>query len=282
MNTGLGDAYDIGWKLAAVVRGWGHPQGLLASYEAERRPVAITNVERSGVHMAVHMEAVARLAGDGAEKLDREHSDEGRSLREWIHRHYQENDGENTDLGVEMGYRYKSDIILNTLDNGEEEEPAWNPHVYHPTTWPGGRPPHVFLTDGSAIFDQLGPWFTLVEFHDHQADHERGSHHLVEAATDMRVPLSHVHLRNEDHAAQLWERPLVLVRPDGHVAWRGHAVGDPSLARKIIETAVGYHSTIASTGGHSTEKIPAIFTSTSDTTTQVSGYELDNMGEFQK
>lgn len=129
MNTGLGDAFDIGWKLAAVVRGWGQAQGLLASYEAERRPVAITNVERSGVHMAVHMEAVARLAGDGAEKLDREDLDEGAKLREWIHRHYQENDGENTDLGVEMGYRYKSDIILNTLENGKEEEPAWNPHV---------------------------------------------------------------------------------------------------------------------------------------------------------
>lgn len=282
MNTGLGDAYDIGWKLAAVVHGWGHPTGLLASYEAERRPVAITNVERSGVHMAVHMEAVARLGGGGAENLDEEESEEGRRLREWIHRHYQENDGENTDLGVEMGYRYKSDIILSTLDEVEEEGPAWDPHVYHPTTWPGGRPPHVFLTDGSAIFDQLGPWFTLVEFHDDQSNHELGSHFLVGAAADLGAPLSHIHLRNEPHAAQLWEKPLVLVRPDGHVAWRGYTVRDPPLARKIMKTAVGYHSAIPSPGGHSPDKIPAIFTSTSDTTTQVSGYELENMGEFQK
>ncbi|KAG8158507.1 hypothetical protein KVR01_011629 [Diaporthe batatas] len=282
MNTGLGDGYDIGWKLAAVVHGWGHPRGLLASYEAERRPVAITNVERSGVHMAVHMEAVARLAGGGAQKLGQEDSEEGKELREWIHRHYQENNGENTDFGVEMGYRYKSDIIPRTLDDRKEDEPAWDPHVYHPTTWPGGRPPHVFLNDGSAIFDHFGPWFTLVEFLDHQVHPERGSQHLVEAASGLAVPLRHIHLRNEDHAAQIWEKSLVLVRPDGHVVWRGDSVRDPSLAREIIETAVGYHAAIPSQRGHSPGKIPAVFTSTSNTTTQVSGYELDNMGDFQK
>lgn len=283
MNTGLGDAYDIGWKLAAVVRGWGHAPGLLASYEAERRPVAITNVERSGVHMAVHMQAVAALTGGGAHKLEMDGSEEGRRLRGWVHRHYQENDGENTDLGVEMGYRYKSDIVMGTLDREDEEQPAWEPHVYHPTTWPGGRPPHVFLGDGSAIFDHLGPWFTLVEFHSQPAAPERGSQHLVEAASDLRVPLSHIRLLNEEHAARLWERSLVLVRPDTHVAWRGNSVRDQSLAREIIETVVGYHSTTRSQSSfNSPDKIPAAFTSTSGSTTQVSDYKLDNMGEFQK
>lgn len=286
MNTGLGDAYDIGWKLAAVVRGWGHQPGLLASYEAERRPVAITNVERSGVHMAVHMQAVAPLAGDGAHMLGREDSEEGRRLRDWVHRHYQENDGENTDLGVEMGYRYKSDIVFNTLDRGEgekEKEPTWDPHVYHPTTWPGGRPPHVFLNNGSAIFDHFGPCFTLVEFQNQPVNHERGSHHIVEAAGDLSVPLSHIRLHNEDHAARLWETPLVLVRPDGHVAWRGNSVSDAPLAHKIIETAVGYHFvTPGQSDFSSPDKIPAAFTQTSGTTTQVSDYKLDNMGEFQK
>lgn len=283
MNTGLGDAYGIGWKLAAVVRGWGHARGLLASYEAERRPVAITNVERSGVHMAAHMQAVAPLAGGGAHELEKEDSEEGRRLRDWVHRHYQENDGENTDLGVEMGYRYKSDIVISTLGTEEEEQPTWDPHVYHPTTWPGGRPPHVFLSDGSAIFDHFGPCFTLVEFHNQPVNQDRGSQQLVEAATDLGVPLSHVQFFNEDHAARLWEKPLVLVRPDGHVAWRGDSVRDRSVARKIVETAVGYHGTVRNQGGfNSPEKIPAVFTATSGTTTQVSDYKLDNMGEFQK
>jgi FAD-dependent monooxygenase len=287
MNTGLGDAYDIGWKLAAVIRGWGHPPGLLASYEAERRPVAIKNVERSGVHMAVHMQAVAPLAGGGAHELERDDSVEGRRLRDWVRSHYQENDGENTDFGVEMGYRYQSDIILSTLNGKEDDEdnkePVWDPHVYHPTTWPGGRPPHVFLSDGSAIFDNFGPHFTLVEFHNLPVNHERGSQHLVEAASDLGVPLSHMQLLNEDHAKQVWEKSLVLVRPDSHVAWRGDSVRDLSLARNIMETAVGYHSAICSQSDfNSPDKIPAAFTATSGTTTQVTDYKLDNMGEFQK
>src|SRR4029077_1315116 len=42
MNTGIGDAVDLSWKIAAVEQGWGGPR-LLASYEAERRPVGLFN-----------------------------------------------------------------------------------------------------------------------------------------------------------------------------------------------------------------------------------------------
>ena len=44
MNTGVGDAIDLSWKLAATLQGWGGP-GLLPSYEAERRPIGARNVE---------------------------------------------------------------------------------------------------------------------------------------------------------------------------------------------------------------------------------------------
>lgn len=286
MNTGLGDAFDIGWKLAAVIRGWGRP-GLLAAYEQERRPVAIRNVERSGVHMDVHMQAVQMLADGKVFELERHGSEEGKRLRYSIRKHYQSHDGENTDLGIEMGYRYKSAIIWSPRDGdeGDSVEPPWDAHVYRATTWPGSRPPHVFLGDGSAIFDRFGKYFTLMEFDvaNKSAEFEQGSRLLVEAANRLGVPLSHVRLTNEEHAARLWEKPLVLIRPDGHVAWRGNLVEDATIAGRIIETAVGCHCTAPNPGTiHDTSKIPAVFTMVGDETkTQTMDYKLENMGDFQ-
>lgn len=287
MNTGLADAFDIGWKLAAVIKGWGR-QGLLAAYEQERRPVAIRNVERSGVHMDVHMQAVNMLANGKVFELERHGSEEGKWLRDSICKHYQIHDGENTDLGIEMGYRYKSAIIWSPQDEeqGDSVEPPWDAHVYRPTTWPGSRPPHVFLRDGSAIFDRFGKHFTLMEFQSakNSAKFGQGSHLLVEAANRLGMPLSHVRLANEEHAARLWEKPLVLVRPDGHVSWRGAWVKDATIADKIIETAVGCHSSVPNRATiHDVSKIPAVFTMVGNgIRTQTRDYELENMGDFQK
>ncbi|KAJ2902437.1 hypothetical protein MKZ38_000566 [Zalerion maritima] len=156
MNTGLGGAFDIGWKLAAVINGWGR-RGSLLSYEEERRPVSLTNVERE----------------QQPRRRDRK---EWQKVKDAVHKHYQENDGENKDLGIEMGYRYKSTVVFSPEDDVGElrggegvEEPKQDPHVYYPTMWPGSRAPHVFLKDGSSIFDHLGKEFTLVEFVDSTA-----------------------------------------------------------------------------------------------------------------
>lgn len=287
MNTGLGDAFDIGWKLAAVIKGWGR-QGLLAAYEQERRPVAIRNVERSGVHMDVHMQAVQMLADGKVFELERHDSEDGKRLRDSICKHYRNHDGENTDLGIEMGYRYKSAIIWSPPDeeDGDSVEPPWDAHVYRPTTWPGSRPPHVFLSDGSAIFDRFGKHFTLMEFKvaNKSANFGQGGHLLMEAANRLGVPLSHVRLANEEHAALLWEKPLVLIRPDGHVAWRGSLVKDATTAGKIIETAVGCHFSVPTRATiHDASKIPTVFTMVgNEVETQTRDYELENMGDFQK
>lgn len=287
MNTGLGDAFDIGWKLAAVIRGWGRP-GLLAAYEQERRPVAIRNVERSGVHMDVHMQAVQMLADGKVFEMERRGSEVGERLRDSIRKHYQNHDGENTDLGIEIGYRYKSGIIWSSRDDqeGDNVEPPWDAHVYRATTWPGSRPPHIFLSDGSAIFDRFDKHFTLMEFElaNKSAASGRGGHLLVEAAHGLGVPLSHVRLVNEEHAARLWEKSLVLIRPDGHVAWRGNWVNDAALAARIMETAAGYHCTLPSPDTiHDPSKIPAVFTMVGgDTKTQTRDYKLENMGDFQR
>jgi FAD-dependent monooxygenase len=291
MNMGLGDAYDIGWKLAAVIKGYGQ-KGLLVSYEEERRPVALMNVERSGVHMAVHAK-IPEILGDNANELD-EDSDKGREIRKAIHDHYQANDGENTDLGIEMGYRYNSVICI---PDTTAKEPIWTAHDYAPTTWPGSRPPHVFLKDGTAIFDLYGDQYTLVEFCDDKIL-DRGGSFLVEAAKALEVPLKHIRLTNEGHARSLWEKPLVLIRPDGHVSWRGDSVDHRSTAYKIVEVAVGYHygnleslkgtepaGTAIPTANTQTtpyaSKVPAMFTSADKMRIQEDEYKLDKMGDFQ-
>lgn len=234
MNTGLGDAFDISWKLAAVINGHAR-NGLLRTYETERKPIAYQNVQRSGVHMGVHLKAV-QLLGDRPKVIE-SLSPEGISLRKTLLQHYEENDGENKDMGIEMGYLYESPVCL---PDSTGTKPEWEPKRYLPTTWPGSRAPHVILSNKSSIFDHLGPFFTLVEFQDKEAEHSRSRWFII-AANALNIPLKLTQLREEAVAAKIWERPLVLVRPDGHVAWRGYRVDTLSQASGILEAVLGYH-----------------------------------------
>ena len=134
MNTGIGDAVDLGWKLAATVRGFAGP-GLLDSYERERRPVGYRNRIASERHTGVRLK-IAELYQN-----ERDPDALGRAIAAL-------GNAENESWGVEFGYRY----------DGVEGDPV----VYQPTTAPGARLPSTFLRDGSALYDRLGPWFTLL------------------------------------------------------------------------------------------------------------------------
>lgn len=231
MNMGLGDAFDLGWKLAARMKGYGGP-ALLESYEQDRRPVAQLCCARSGAHMNVHMDLHKTVELDAS--LIDDNSGEAQNRRQQIHDYYQRHDGENRDLGVEMGQRYKSAIIMAD-QNGEE--PLWLPSRYIPSTWPGSRAPHVFLRDGSAIFDHYGKYFTVVEFSDGA---ERGTDMLGEAAEKLGVPLKALVLEGEDHAYRIWDTRLAIIRPDGHVSWRGESVQSLDTAMEIVSIVAGY------------------------------------------
>ena len=198
MNTGIGDAVDLGWKLAAAVKGFAGP-GLLASYESERRPVGYRNRLASERHTSVRLKI--------AELYQNERDPD--SLASGI---ASLGNAENESWGIEFGYRY----------DGVEGDPL----VYQPTTAPGARLPSTFLRDGSALYDRLGTWFTLLRFGD--ADPSP----LIDAAP---VPLETV-IVDDPAIASIYEAKLVLVRPDTHVAWRGnvcangHAVWTKVLA----------------------------------------------------
>jgi FAD-dependent monooxygenase len=233
MNMGIGDAFDLGWKLAAVVKNSGGP-GLLKSYEMERKPVAERNVARSGVHFQVHAQLKDLLTSNNA---DPRHVDgateEAKLTREKVEGHYANNDGENKDFGIEMDYRYTSPVIIRS--ESDNLEPPWTASRYTPSTWPGSRPPHVYLSHGGAIFDEFGGDWTLLVF----ADRECGQALLAKAANDLRVPLRSINLANETRAKSLYERRLVLVRPDQHVAWRADALETPEEAETVLNIVTG-------------------------------------------
>ena len=188
MNTGIGDAVDLGFKLAATVKGFA-TAGLLDSYERERRPVGYRNRIASERHTGVRLK-IAELYQN-----ERDPEALGRAIAAL-------GNDENESWGIEFGYRY----------DGVEGDPL----KYQPTTAPGARLPSVFLADGSALYDHLGPWFTLLRFGD--ADPSP----LIDAAP---VPLEIVNVA-ESRLAPIYGAKLVLVRPDTHVAWRGHDCDD--------------------------------------------------------
>ena len=198
MNTGIGDAIDLGWKLAAVVRGYAG-RSLLESYERERRPVGHRNRLASERHTDVRLK-IAELY-----KNERDLDALGRGIAAL-------GNAENESWGIEFGYRY----------DGVEPKPT----VYEPTTAPGARLPSVVLRDGSFLYDRLGPWFTLLCF---------GGADPSPLIDEARAPLETV-IVDDPAIAPIYEARLVLVRPDTHVAWRGDRCDDGAAVwQKVLE-----------------------------------------------
>ncbi|APL95070.1 FAD-monooxygenase [Sphingomonas sp. BHC-A] len=222
MNTGVGDAVDLGWKLAAVIHGWGGP-ALLRSYEEERRPIAIQNRAASRRHLDVN---IAIWSASPATTDDDKAWDH---MAEEIERL---GNAENESWGIEHGYRYAGSPII--APDGTPE-PPFDPDSYRPTTWPGARLPHYYLEDGNALHDLLGPGFTLINC--------RGADTgpLEDAAAQMGLPLKIVGLHDPKVCAAM-ERPLLLVRPDQHVAWRGTELPADCLA--LLRRVTGWQSAL--------------------------------------
>ncbi|OAL44304.1 hypothetical protein IQ07DRAFT_578468 [Pyrenochaeta sp. DS3sAY3a] len=233
MNTAVGDSFDVGWKLAAVVAGHGGPS-LLSSYEAERRPVAAKNIDRSGRHWMVHATYQGYCNEDP--QLVYQKSELAKQLKEKIADYVLTHDEENKDHVIELGYQYKdSPIILREQDTVEILDQS---NGYVPDTTPGARAPHVFLSDGKTSIHDLfgtGQEYTLVDFT------SEGSfvHNFQPAAKTLGVPLRVVHLPSEEHVHQVWQRDAVLVRPDDHVAWRAPLGLNNLDAGHILRVAVG-------------------------------------------
>src|SRR5262249_28395967 len=115
-------------------------------------------------------------------------------------------------LGIHFGHRYTTSPVIWPEDG---EEPPWERQRIVPTTWPGARLPSVRLADGRGLYDLLGP-----ELPPPAAPGANAGKALVAEADRLEVPVRHLTV-DDDHVTAVLERPLVLVRPDQHVAWRG-------------------------------------------------------------
>jgi 2-polyprenyl-6-methoxyphenol hydroxylase-like FAD-dependent oxidoreductase len=205
MNTGIQDVVDLSWKLAATLDGWGG-EGLLDSYGIERQPIGTRNVtEASGnLRRMLSVPPHPDLLDDTAQgavtraKVGREFSETMR--REWF------------TLGAHLGYRYENSPVC--WPDGTAAPPD-DPRVYVPTARPGHRAPHAFLADGRSTLDLFGRGFVLIGFGADAAE----AAPLLEAAKKRNLPLTFAAIA-EPHITALYERKFVLVRPDGHVAWR--------------------------------------------------------------
>jgi 2-polyprenyl-6-methoxyphenol hydroxylase-like FAD-dependent oxidoreductase len=223
LNTGLGDAVDLAWKLEATLAGWGGP-GLLDSYESERHPVGVRNVGHAGAthetdrRQKPHPEIAADTAAGAAAR---------RAMGEALVR---AQTGKFITDGIALGYRYEGSPIC-WPDNGAA--PPLTVSDYHPTTYPGSRAPHAWLADGQSTIDAFGRGFVLLRLGEEAPDPSA----LARAFDERRVPLA-IQSIPDPAIGELYERRLVLVRPDGHVAWRGNALpADPRALADCVRGA---------------------------------------------
>jgi 2-polyprenyl-6-methoxyphenol hydroxylase-like FAD-dependent oxidoreductase len=224
MNTGVGDAIDLAWKLAGTLRGWGGPH-LLASYEIERRQVGDRNIGAS------------RYAWLGRRKWRtqyrpniRDATPEGQATRENLARVADvEQRKSNEMIGAELGYRYVGSPVI-------WEEPGGPEHLfreYVPTTWPGALLPHVWLENQTAMQDLIGDEYTLLRLGSAQADTSGLECEMRRLGAPFRV------LTVADAVARdVYGYDLILLRPDMHVAWRGNTA--PTDPRQLAALVTGY------------------------------------------
>jgi 2-polyprenyl-6-methoxyphenol hydroxylase-like FAD-dependent oxidoreductase len=208
-NTAIEDAVNLGWKLAAVIKGTASEK-LLASYEAERRPLALRNT------------AYAKGFADslGNYVPPREIEDDtpaGEEARKRAGDYYAAHGRAEFNIpGITFGGRYDGSPAI--VPDGTAPPPD-SANVYIPSACPGGRPPHLWMPDGRSLYDLFGFEWTLIAFKPVNA--MRGPHiHILE-------------LRNEE-ARDLYGADFVLIRPDQIVAWRGNE-GAEAAFEKITE-----------------------------------------------
>ncbi len=216
MNAGIGDATNLAWMLAAVYHGWG-AANLLDAYEVERRPIGDL-VSNSAVQIMKNR-APAMQMPEGFEDA----SDRGEEIRREVGERIVAADASQfNSVGVQLGYYYDNSPI-NWNDGSPPPEFALDKYV--PTSRPGSRAPHVWLDGGVSLYDRLGPDFTLLKLGVSPGDTSA----LEAAASRRQVPLKVVTITESSVLAAYDGFPLILVRPDQHVAWRGKSVPADSL-----------------------------------------------------
>lgn len=231
LNLGIGDVTNLGWKLAAVLQGWGAP-ALLDSYDPERREIlfrtrdeALDNLKRLLRGFSMLKESASVIEGGGA-AADEIAAKVAEALAEDSAPQW-ESDGTVLDM------RYTSSSIVARDDR---EAPAYDRHRYRPHAAPGHRAPMTWLTPDKALYDLFGLDFTLLCL-SASAEAITMRDALAAALAKRGVPTTSLDLPI-DGLRQLYDADLVLIRPDFQIAWRSGC--QPSTPDRIVDLACGY------------------------------------------
>jgi len=222
MNAGIADAANLAWKLAAVINGWADP-GLLPTFEAERRPILD---QVSSIAALVRRKNNLDISPEVEES-----SASGDAYRAQLGNYMVENDGPQfACIGLNFGYYYEGSPAI-VYDGGQP--PTYAIGTYTPSTCPGSRVPHIWLDDKSSLYDHLGPGYSLL-----RCDTGIDVSPLQDAAQAAGVPLHVIDLQGQSEAS-IYDMPLLLVRSDQHVAWRGTDL--PANVEQLIAQIRGGH-----------------------------------------
>lgn len=225
MNAGIADAVNLGWLLASVLQGWGGPE-MLNAYTAERLPIT----EQVSRYAMDHCEQMARQRASVPDDIE-DDTPEGAEARERLGKQaYDLNVQQYCCAGLNFGYFYDRSPVI--IGDGTAP-PAYSMAEYTPSSVPGCRVPHFKLPDGRSLFDALGPFYTVLRLN--------GSIDLTvleEAAAQHGMPLTVLDVDPPADVAGRFPMPLVIVRADHHVAWRGASV-DAATAAEIVNVLSG-------------------------------------------
>jgi 2-polyprenyl-6-methoxyphenol hydroxylase-like FAD-dependent oxidoreductase len=220
LGEGFGDVANLGWKLAAVLRGHGG-EALLDSYDAERRrhnwriadnaleswrrgQAGLAEIRRGGIPDDADLspEARARRA-EIAARLGGGFADRG---------------------GLTFDERYDASPVIWYEPGQLADEPAWEPGRYEDDSRPGHRAPNGAIDPyGSTLYDRIGNALALLVIGDATGIDRSVEHALAAEAASRALPFTVVHL-SEPSLRAVYGDGAVLVRPDQHVAWRGAAL----------------------------------------------------------
>jgi len=222
MNTGVGDAFDLAWKLAGTIQGWGGPE-LLDGYERERRPIGRRNVDAAGWAAAGVPIWRALVTPEAYQDTQAGAAVRARLVASFDVEHRRMHGM----VGVEAGYSYAGSPLIT------DEPPAeWETSRYEPKALPGARIPHMWLDDGQALQDILGDDYTLLDL---KGDADTTA---IESAFRARgAPLAVIR-RDEPRVRGVYGASVFLLRPDLHIVWRGD--GAPTDPAGLAARATGW------------------------------------------
>ncbi|UPJ54477.1 FAD-dependent monooxygenase [Bradyrhizobium sp. 200] len=211
MNAGIADAMNLSWLLSAHLSGWA-PAAILDAYEAERQPIT----EQVSRFAMAHSNAATAQRLRVPDQIEDSGAEGERLRREAGQAAYDLNVAQYCCAGLNFGYYYDKSPIIAYDD---EQAPVYTMDQFTPTTVPGTRLPHIWLSDGRSLHDALGPGYTLLYT---SGDEEAKAAQAAAARIGMPMEV----LKLNENLPPAFKTRFILVRPDQHIAWRGSDLAD--------------------------------------------------------